>query len=236
MSRTRLISLLCTTSVLVGAALGSAPAYANDDTMAVAACVLEPASVAGVTAPGVASGLTDLAGINGWDPLNLLDTDNGTFRFSGTAVCGGADVAGDDATSGPGSTGLPDIVAGTYKIDAGAAIVGGFSEYSNLICGTGTANGDAVLTNLNAPAANIKAKFGITFAGGVGKLSMVIQPGGFATGQLGSVNAVDGGEGTGVIDIAPFNGNCANTDVTGFQVNGAFETSLSDNPGNSATG
>lgn len=203
-----------TAMTLVGAVALAAPAQA-DDTMGVAACTLIPGSVAGISNPGVESVLTD--GV-----ATLLDTDSGTFSFSGQAVCAGADVA----SSGGGVA--PSLAAGVYNINTTSG------TYNNLICGTGTANGTATLTNApGTPAATINTTFAITFAAGVGKLSIVVNSGSI-DGLVGpNGNTISGGEGTGVISILPTQSTppgsvgCINGDVTGFLVNGAFETTLS---------
>jgi hypothetical protein len=69
--------------------------------------------------------------------------------------------------------------------------------YTNLICGTGTAVGNATFTGGPSPIA-----YKVTFVAGVGSLSV--------TG---------GGSGSGVADITPSNtGGCVNKPVTGFGI------------------
>src|SRR5688572_6115405 len=127
MSRKRLIPMAL--GVLSALAL-MAPAAQADDTFAVAACVLVPGSVDGnTTVPSVQSDALDGGS---WEPPGLLGPETGSFTFSGPAACGGADVAGN-----AGST--PDAIVGVYDIDASGSFV-------NLLCGTGSANGDATLS------------------------------------------------------------------------------------------
>jgi hypothetical protein len=142
----RLVSLaLGALSVLAVAA----PAAQAQGTMAAAACVLAPGSVAGTA--GVDSIISKLPG--------LFETDDGAFDFNGNATCAGADVAG------------PAVVPPrTYTIDASGT-------YNNLLCGTGTANGTAWLTGTGGNTTFIESTFGITFAAGTGKLSIVVTGG-----------------------------------------------------------
>jgi hypothetical protein len=200
MSRKRLIFLA------LGAlsALAVAAPAAQADTMGVAACVLTPGQVTGT------AGVDNIVGDVG-DPGGPLDTDDGTFDFDGNATCAGADAAG------------PAVVApGTYTIAADGT-------YQNLLCGTGTANGTALLSGTGGNTTAIESTFGLTFAAGTGKLSIVVTGGVVQVGA--STETVQGGEGTGAINIVPnpqaAGGNCVTTDVTSFFVNGAFEASLS---------
>ena len=199
---------------LLAAMALAAPAAQADDTMGVSACVVGP-GVAGQT--NVESIQGDLLSGGGWDPLQLLDSDTGGFTFSGPATCTGVDVAG---ASGAGTLGLgPTVVAPT------SVTITATGTYDNLICGTGTANGNATLVG---GGINLSSQFGLTFVSGAGKLSLV-NP----TGSVGS-DTVNGGEGTGVIQIIPTGSAagtvaCGNGNVTSFTVLGGFEATLSGN-------
>jgi hypothetical protein len=202
MSRMRLIFVaLGALSVLALAA----PAAQAQGTLAVASCTLSPGGVTGT------AGVDNIVGDVG-DPGGPLDTDDGTFDFDGTATCAGADVAGP-ATVPPG----------TYTIAADGT-------YENLLCGTGTANGSATLSaTVAGNNTRVEADFGLTFAAGTGKLTIVVKAN--SQVQVGpNIEIVAGGEGSGAINIIPnpqaAGGNCVTTNVTSFFVNGGFETTL----------
>jgi hypothetical protein len=204
--------------------------------------VLEP-GVAGIAEPGVEAVSNDFGAGPGWDdfdPLeapSLLHTDNLSFAFLANVVRAAADLASDDndeASSKGGGNDGPTLAAGVYSITGGGYV-------SNLMCGTGTANGTAVLRG-TAPGDTtvINSTFGLTFAASVGQLSLVITPGGHVRPALRGPmpdnnggtpthdDAVDGGQGWGVSHIAPSVGNCDNANVRTFTVDGAFEATLSD--------
>jgi len=172
-------------------------AQAQTGVVGAAACVFE--GVSGQAAPGVENIVSDLG-------PDILDTDSGTFGFTGSATCAGADA-----------NNVPPTVVGpaTFELSAGGT-------YNNVICGTGTANGTANLTN--GGDTDINSTFGITFAAGVGKISLVVD-GGTAAGE-----AVSGGNGDGAVNIIPNGleggGNCIDESVTSFVVNGAFSSTL----------
>jgi hypothetical protein len=227
MSRKRLIPVLALTVSAMFAAVPSA--HATDDTMGAAGCVLLP-GVAGTTTQGTDGVNAPLDGQNpdaqfggGWDPLELLDTDPGGFTFQGNAVCTGADVASEAGNPGP-QIAIPVVAQITAT-----------GDYDNLICGTGTAYGNATVNGtstvgpLSVTITNLTTRFGITFAAGTGDLSYVVTGGSItATDPRGtSTNTIEGGNGVGVINIAPTNGNCVNEDVKQFNVIGAFAGSLS---------
>jgi hypothetical protein len=139
-------------------------------------CVLAPGEVTGTAGlDSIFGDITDLGG--------PLDTDDGTFMFEGDAMCVGLD--------GP-------WVAELYSIDAAGT-------YSNLLCGTGYAEGNAVLTGWRQHY----LEFTIDFTAMTGDLR-------FRSNDFGS----------GVIEITPnwqsAGGNCITTDVTSFFVDGSF--------------
>jgi hypothetical protein len=239
-----------------------AQASHEDDTFGDASCTLLPGVAGTAEAPGengVNGALSDTTFGGGWDPVTrLLDTDPGHFNFSGQALCEGADIASEQGEITAPGGGHPSVVPPTI-VDIVAS-----GDYDNLICGTGTANGDARLTDatgtdlLGQPIdIQIYSEFGITFAAGVGVLSLVIDadetgtnngggqwdtaPDGaenwptaditygghsYVVDSSGLENQIDGGNGLGVIDILPIEGDCA-SNVTEFEVNGAFDASLS---------
>jgi hypothetical protein len=158
-----------------------AQATHRDDTMADAECELTPGGVAGSAALAGENGVNhvgsalDVTGDwgNGFSydltagvQSMLMDTDPGHFNFSGTAICKGRDVAAEGpAPAGPPNAPAPQIIPpGTYTITASG-------DFDNLICGTGTANGDAVIVGpvgTSPPTVQIFTEFAIKFNGGVG--------------------------------------------------------------------
>ena len=234
MSRKRLVSAML--GALAATAFIAPAAQAEphpDDTMAVLSCVLVGlsgnAAVDSVEKDLAVSPTPNDGGAPGW----LLDTDSGTFTFGGTATCAAVDVASR----------TPYTANGGWAVGAGNAFpVTAAGTYNNLICGTGTANGTA---NIKGPAnllaagnvgdgqTDVDTSFGITFAAGVGALSIVVSPGADGTGgnRVGN-NTVTGGNGAGVIDILPTTGSCAQGEgVTAFTVNGVYATTLSGDGG-----
>lgn len=271
MSLKRLVSFTALAAMGV-LAVGAPTALAGheDDTMTVlpvgSACVLPPLATAGTAVTGGENGVNSPS----YDGLaDLFDTDPGHFNFDGTAACVGLDI-GHEAE---GNATLPDtdVVATLVNIYA-------CGDYDNLIGGSGTANGDAVLT---ADGIEIHTEFGITFLAGVGYLSYVVDADATSTtavqgqipttpdggesfdgcdeerlyGPLGhshvsngidpnplDANAdptqIDGGNGLGVIHIAPaafddddppppLGGGTSTFNIEEFFVSGAFGGSLS---------
>ena len=101
----------------------------------------------------------------------------GTFSFSGTATC----------------------LKGAARQVVGVSANG---TYTNLVCGTGTANGVATFTGGPSPIS-----FKVNFVLGVGSLT---------------VNG--GGKGSGVVDIVPANATgCITKPVTGFTIRAVTE-------------
>jgi hypothetical protein len=161
-------------------AVGAPAAQANhrDDTMATDAhCALTPNQVAGSAAlageNGVNSVLQDTNNGFAWDfpTPQLMDTDPGHFNFRGTATCTGL----DEAAEGPAPAGPPNA-AGPQALPPGDYQIIASGDFDNLICGTGTANGDAVIkgplpfidNGANPPAVQIFTEFAIEFVGGAG--------------------------------------------------------------------
>lgn len=212
MSRKRLISVMGLALVSLLAMNAPAQATGVDDSFGAATCVLQgvAGSAAGPGEDGVNNVLQDLGGDDSWDPLELLDTDPGSFTFDGDVTCAGVDIASEIGSN-------PEVVGPV------AAHVTASGKFNNLICGTGTANGQATLTS-DAIKATVNTNFGITFVGGVGYLSIVVNED--APGNINN-DAVSGGNGNGVIHIAPSVGNCVTTKVSEFLVDGAFATTLS---------
>lgn len=182
MSRKRLIPVMALGLLGAFAAVPAAQAH-PDDAMGAAACVLAPGSVAGTTTVGGEDGVNNIVfddlGIGGgWDPVtNLLDTDPGRFTFSGSAVCAGLDAASEDGT-GPEVVG-PTVAPGPPP--TATATIKAAGDFDNLICGTGTANGDAIIEapvpadpGTANPGTLLFTEFGIKFVAGVGQLSFVV--------------------------------------------------------------
>lgn len=173
MSRMRLISVAALAS-LSALAVGAPVASASheDDSLGVAVCVFNGVSGQVVGGEdGVNSVSKDVFAGNSWDPLSLLDTDPGRFTFSGAATCTGIDAAseaGNQARPEPADGGA---VPGVVPVTISAA-----GDYDNLICGTGTANGDAVVTSTgdNGAAIQVFTEFGIVFGVGNGVLDGVV--------------------------------------------------------------
>lgn len=163
-----MMALVALSVLAVGAPV--AQASHADDTMADAECVLNANQVAGSAAAVGENGVNhvgnpmnlmgDFGNGQSYDVAELFDTDPGHFDFSGTAICEGRDVAAEGpAPDGPPNALGPQIIPpGTYNIEAAG-------DFDNLICGTGTANGDAVI---RGPGVQIYTEFAIKFNGGVG--------------------------------------------------------------------
>lgn len=155
-------------------ALGAPVAQAGheDDTMAEVACTLGPNSVSGQTETGTENGVNSLmqdTGFGGaWDAPQLMDTDPGHFNFEGDATCSFEDLASEAAPGAPRKPGPETFV--NVPVDIVAS-----GDFDNLVCGTGTANGDAALTgelpgNPNPDGADLQvfAEFAIEFRVGAG--------------------------------------------------------------------
>lgn len=259
MSRTRLIAVL---ALVVGTALATSVPTAlaqqmsddgdrDDDTMGAASCVLSPNQVSGQAADdedGVNAFQNDAGSGDSWDPLEFFDTDPGHFTFGGQAECAGLDLADEDDQTGDGDgSGAKDNGGPLGPEPVGPVLVDiqASGDYDNWFCGTGTANGTALVTEAEGTTdIQIHTHFGITFVGGTGALSIVVQSDETGTepyeGQWDSTpgtqswvgqNNIDGGNGAGVINISvtgdPDDGDCDASNVTHFNVNGAFATSLS---------
>lgn len=259
MSRKRLVLLaaLCAVSVLLVSVTSSAQAAGTDDSFGSAACV-----VRGAAGTATGDGLGDNAGVNSVlydlfgndsgiteggttpnpsgilngdtnaggaseeggpssDPTDLLDTDGGDFTFqSQTVACVGVDLGGARI----GATAGAD-----FSINAGG-------DYTNLICGSGQAQGQAVLTR--GANTSVTTNFGITFAGGNGALTISSAKGNVRLDQTnvaqgaGDSEDVDTGNGGGVVHIAPqandaSGSNCVTNNTRNFLVDAAFDTVLS---------
>jgi len=182
-------------AVCCALAFAAPAAQAQDDSAGLVTCVFS----------GVASNTpkNDIASDLLEDVSQLsVDTESGTFNFSGSANCSGADIAGSSTPVG---------AAQTYTLTAAGS-------FTSLYCGTGTANGTANL--FQNPDTNLDLSFGITFAAGQGSMGVIVD-GGVWEGQ-----SVDGGNGDGAVSILPQNGNCVTTDTSSFTVNGAFATTI----------
>jgi hypothetical protein len=226
MSRMRLISVLAL-AVCSALALAVPANAANgaDDSYGAAACFVNGAAGTANNG-GVDDVVADLAlNDNAWDPLNLLDTDGGNFAFtSANLLCAGVDVGGATIGAGEGGPLNP------YTINAGTASTGGVGIYTNLICGTGHAQGTADLFDAGG-GTNITTSLSVDFHGGVGALAITNFNGTIDLNHpvLGTANPqdIDTGWGSGVVHIAPAVGNCVNAPVTQFTVDSAFVVTLS---------
>lgn len=187
-------SLVCI-AVLLTSALGLAGPAAgqtSDDAVGAMSCVFD--DVTGQTATGqngVNSVFNDLWDGGAWDPapLQLMDSDPGDFDLGGTAICAGVDLA-DEA----GQATTPEPFGPT------AVEIEGTGIYRNLVCGTGTVSGSAVIVEVpsSVPDIQINASFGVTFVGGHGQLSITLGP----PSWIGNDN-VDNGNGLGAMSIVP---------------------------------
>lgn len=207
-------------------------AEGTDDAYGTAVCFVTGA--AGIAAPGVQSVATD-------QPDGLTDTDGGTFDFSSaTVACAGTDQGG-------AQTGT--VVADDFVINAGTASRLAEAEYTNLVCGTGHAEGSADLFDpVTDPVTfqhptDLKTRFAISFVAGIGPLAINSFEGHVSLDPpalAGNSQDVDTGHGTGVVHITPDaagpdgipgnaddRGNCINQNVTGFLVDSAFTATLS---------
>jgi hypothetical protein len=112
-------------------------------------------------------------------------SNTGTFGFAGSATC--VDSGGN-------------VYTGSITVDDGTG------TYSNIVCGTGTASGTALL-DTNGP--DITASFRITFAGGTGVIEITTN-----------------GTAAGAVNIRPSENNepnpATNACVTEWDVNGGF--------------
>ena len=114
MSRKRLVPALAFLAVLVPAVPA---AHAQDDTMGVASCVLDPGGVVVDTAPPPSDGVNhmlpggpadpggDFTNGGAWDPADLFDSDPGPVMIAGGATCVGLDMASEAGLPGPTTTG-----------------------------------------------------------------------------------------------------------------------------------
>lgn len=196
----------------------------NDDAYGEAVCIVTGA--AGTAASPVDSIGHDVGDDDeALDPTNLNDTDGGQFDFaSDTVVCAGSDEGGEAV----GTVASPD-----FEIAAGEASRLGESEYTNLVCGTGHAEGTADLWTPGTPGAphlpadqhatDLKTRFAISFVGGIGPLAITSfeghvsldetlptpqsdpdeVPGPIPPAEPDQVQDVDTGHGTGVVQITP---------------------------------
>lgn len=187
-----------------------------------------------------------------WDDANLMDTDSGPFNFTtegavGTVVCAGEDEGGEIIGT------FTEGAAGDCDIDAGEFSRVHESEYTNLITGTGHAEGtadlwcDGVIPDPRVapvppqPPVDLKSSFSISFVAGHGPLAItgceghialtdprapggVEDPPGTIPGN--QPQDIDTCHGTGVVEIIPTAFSPAG-DVAGFDVNAAFEATLS---------
>lgn len=165
--------------------------------MAVAVAVVVPAGAAHAASIKAVCEFDGLTG-PGLTPVQYL-SNNGNFDFAGGANC-----AGELNNSPDVRTGLTLQANGTY---------------SNIVCGTGTANGIANLLAGSSPLGS--SAFGITFAAGQGVLS------GTFTGDSSGPYAGTSGTTPGYVNISPGTANAAGAPpagpcITQFQVHGAF--------------
>jgi hypothetical protein len=155
--------------------------------------------------PGVEALLTDLLKVPQPNntptgtPLDiLLDTDSGTYTFGGSATC----LINDARPNSP-------------RVEQNVSITSA-GAYTNTICGTGTAtsrNQTTVKDSLGGMLVDT-VDYDILFVGGNGALSITK-----------ARDASDGnfGSGAGYVHITPTQGgNCVTTDVSKFDVAGAF--------------
>ena len=175
-------------------ALGAIAAMAAS--LAVAVPSASAAEVANCTFNGLAGGITP--GVPAVLGPNGPTGGSGVYTFGGNALsCSYANSA----------TGV--IVPTT------AARINSRGSFSNLVCSTGTADGDPAaggttidFTDPRVPDVT-SASYHIQFVGGQGVMTVASFNG----------QAVTGG---GYVNITPHTGNCVNEDVTAFDVAGSF--------------
>jgi hypothetical protein len=149
---------------------------------------------------GLAGNLTPPIPAAANDPGGPTTTETGTYQFAGNATCVAVEGDTGDAATNSG-------VYSTHITSSG--------NYTNLVCGTGTATSTAANTTLSgfpSPEGPVNTAYTIRFTAGAGALQIT---GGF-TPQHSSVT------GGGYVQIVPAQGNCANTDVSAFTVAGSF--------------
>lgn len=158
-----------------GAQAGGFVGDGDDDLYGEAVCIVDGA--AGTAASPVDSFVHDsrdddeawdgVPGDPSGDGPNMMDTDGGTFDFMSTTVaCAGMDEGGEVI----GALEADDLV-----IEAGTASDIGEAEYTNLVCGTGHAEGTADLFGVaggDSPGTDLLTRFGIDFVGGKGPLAV----------------------------------------------------------------
>lgn len=212
MSRLRLISTLGL--ALVSSLAFGTPARATgvDDSWGVMHCVFRAVmgAAAGAGENGANAFLSDATFDDSWDPLELMDTDPGTFTFNGPADCQAVDVASEIGAN-------PEAIA---PINATWSISG---KFKSLACSTMMLSGDGTLVGNNVKL-TMHMHVGATVAGGAGRMSIVLDPN--LPGNLNN-DAISTGEGRGTVHVAPRSGNCVTTNVTEFLVDGAFTTRFS---------
>src|SRR4051794_16984662 len=175
--------------VVAALAFGASSALASDT----AACQFS--GLAGALVPPIPAAAND--------PGGPTTTETGAYHFAGSATCVKADTdAGESGNSG--------VFAVNITSDG---------NYTNTVCGTGTA--DSTLANTSVVSANgdpkwegpVHAGYHIDFRGGNGSLSI----------NSLSNSQRTGGSGAGYVNIVPTNGgDCVLNDVAFFQVTGAF--------------
>lgn len=168
---------------------------------------------------GVNAITSDLGFDDSWDPLELLDSDPGSFALSGDGTCIAYDAAKETGGVAPQPMG---------PIDIGLTASG---HFNNLACGTLMLGGDAGLAG-RYKKMSIKLHIAATTIERTGRLGLVVDDD--APGNIGD-SIVSAGEGGGMVHLAPQTGNCVTTKATDFVVYGSFALRLSGEGSDSAS-
>jgi len=195
---------------------------AASSAMATNVSVCQINGAAGGLTPGVQNVQNDLTGVNAGQTISgpgyghvslpstpldfVLDRDSGTYNFDSAGAPGGVpSVCAQVGTAGNINAGTVHIVSNGSYIDT---ICGTGEAYSNTL-GDGGSTTITPLTTVGTGGFAVPSgiAYDILFAGGSGALTGSYSGGGLAAGY---------------INIAPKTGNCANSDVTEFNVTGGF--------------
>jgi hypothetical protein len=200
----RLAVALCLTAAAWALPAGSALADRG---------TLECVMIAGTVTVGPLADMESVTSdVSGGDLF--LDVEGGGFGFTANAVCTGAGLIGPGPVPGAAVAVVPDV--GNAKVTA-------VGTYSDIVCNTGVANGAfSVVNNPGGPPINLAGTFGMTFAGGAGRVTVR----GLA-GTAGAGTTYVSGDGEGVVHMMPVVGNCLTSNVPSLLMNGAFALTLS---------
>jgi hypothetical protein len=173
-------------------ALTASPAQAQDDSYGAISCAFPPGGPVGMSGDGM-NGLTfDLEDDDdAWDPLDLTDTDSGTFGLFTDLICVGVDAGG-----------AADVAAGVYGFFAEG-------DFTSTVCGTGELDG--TMTLVGTDNTSMQGTFSAVLAAGAAKLSVAELNGQFGGILNFSPDEISAGGGDGAMHLVPIQSNCVLT-------------------------